>query len=229
MRPPSRRRSVRWALATGAGKDATLALHRARAEGLDVAVGFNLYDGETDRVAFHGTPIRLVRAHCEALGLEPVLAPTEPGRFEAAFEGMLERLGGMGVGGVVFGNIHLEDVRAWYEERTTGAGLLHREPLWGGAPDRLVREVLELGYRALVVSVDLDRGDPGWVGRPLDADLVDEMAARGVDPCGEHGEFHTFVYDGPEFRRPVPVATGEMVEMHGHRLVDLSPAPAEGG
>lgn len=188
-----------------------------------MSVGFNLYDGDTGRVAFHGTPVELVRAHCEALALKPVLAPTQPGAFEPAFLEMLDRLEGMGVGGVVFGNIHLVDVRAWYEERTTGAGLAHREPLWGEPPAELVREVVERGYRARVVSVDLARGDPDWVGRPLDAALVAEVEARGADPCGEHGEFHTFVHDGPGFRTPVPVRTGRVVEMHGHRLVDLEP------
>lgn len=220
--------SLRYALATGAGKDATLALHRARAAGLHVTVGFNLYDGETDRVAFHGTRVELVRAHCEALDLEPALAPVAPGAFESAFRGMLERLQAMGVEGVVFGNVHLADVREWYEARTTAAGLEHREPLWGESPADLVREVLDLGYRAVVVSVDLDRGDPAWVGRPLDHDLVARIEAHGADPCGEHGEFHTFVHDGPGFRRAVPVATGEVVEMRGHRLVDLVMARGHG-
>lgn len=217
--------SGRYALATGAGKDATLALHRARAAGLEVAVGFNLYDGASGRVAFHGTRTALVQAHCRALGLEPVLAPAREGGFEPAFLEMLRRLGGMGMEGVVFGNIHLEDVRAWYEERTTAAGLEHREPLWGQAPGELVREVVDLGYRAVVVSIDVERGDPAWVGRELDLDLVEAVEARGADPCGEQGEFHTFVYDGPAFRRPLPVVRGEVVEMHGHRLVDLTLAP----
>lgn len=212
-----------YALSTGSGKDATLALHRARAEGLDVRVGFNLYDGATERVAFHGTRAELVRRHCQALGLDPVVEPVRADGFEVAFAGMLERLREMGVGGVIFGNIHLEDVRAWYEERTRSAGLDHREPLWGEPPRALADEVVRLGYRALVVSVDLEQGDPSWLGRELEPDLLDRIEEAGADPCGERGEYHTFVFDGPAFRDPVAVERGEVVEMKGHRLLDLLP------
>lgn len=210
------------ALATGAGKDATLAFHRARAEGLDVSWAFNVYEGTTGRVRFHGTPKELVVAHARALELELVTDHTHPREFEEVFLDVLERLKERGVGGVVFGNVHLDGVRAWYEERTRAVGLEHVEPLWGEEPSELVRELIALGYRATVVSVDLERGDPTWLGRELTLSLVDEIEAAGVDPCGEHGEYHTFVWDGPDFHRPLPIRTGEVVEMEGHRLVDLS-------
>lgn len=213
-----------WALATGAGKDATLALHRARTEGMDVRIAFNLYDGSTRRVAFHGTRTELVAAHCRALGLEPLLEPVPQGGYEEAFVGVLRRLRRRGVAGVVFGNVHLADVRGWYEERTTGAGLRHLEPLWGEEPAAVVAEVVELGYRARVVSVDLEAGDGAWLGRDLAPDLVDEIARSGADPCGEHGEYHTFVLDGPAFGHAVTVRPGETLEMQGHRLLDLRPA-----
>lgn len=144
--------------------------------------------------------------------------------FETAFLQGLERLRDAGVRGIVFGNIHLEDIREWYEERVTGRGLEHVEPLWRGNPARLVREFVNLGYRGRVVSVMLEAGDPGWLGRELDAELVEEILAREeVDPCGERGEFHSFVWDGPLFRRAVSVRAGETVEMEGHRLLDLVP------
>lgn len=210
------------ALATGAGKDATLAFHRARAGGLDVSWAFNVYEGTTGRVRFHGTPKELVAAHTRALELELVTDHTHPREFEEVFLDVLDRLKERGVGGVVFGNVHLDGVRAWYEERTRAAGLEHVEPLWGEEPSELVRELIALGYRATVVSVDLERGDPAWLGRELTLSLVDEIEATGADPCGEHGEYHTFVWDGPDFHRPLPIRTGEVVEMEGHRLVDLS-------
>lgn len=201
-----------------------MALHRARASGLDVAVGFNLFDEESGRVAFHGTRRELVRRQCEALELEPLLVPVGKEGFEPAFLETLARLVASGVSGVVFGNVHLEDVRTWYEERTTASGLLHLEPLWGEEPIVVVSEVVGLGYRARVVSVDLELGDPSWLGRDLDDALVREILRSGADPCGEKGEYHTFVHDGPAFRRPVEARTGEVVEMKGHRLQDLLPA-----
>lgn len=217
----SRDRSASWALSTGAGKDATLALHRARAAGLDVSLAFNLYDRDSERVRFHGTRLELVRAHAEALGLDLLAFPTGPDDFEEAYGRMLARLTARQVDGVVYGNIHLDDVRGWYEERTTASGFEHREPLWGERPPELVRDVVALGYRAVVVSVDPERGDPTWLGRELTLSLVGEMEDRGVDPCGERGEYHTFVFDGPEFRRPVAFEPGEIVESEGHRLLDL--------
>jgi len=215
---------VRWALSTAAGKDATLALHRARAAGLDVQFALCLFDRDTERVRFHGTPVALVEAHAEALGMRLLALPTSPDDFEAVFLGALARLSELGAGGVVFGNVHLADVRAWYEERTVAAGLRHLEPLWGDPPADLVREVVRLGYRARVVSVDLEQGDGAWLGRDLDPRLVGEIEARGADPCGERGEYHTFVWDGPMFAAPVPVQPGGVVEGEGHRMVHLSMA-----
>lgn len=211
-----------YALATGAGKDAVLALHRARARGLEVTHALNIYEGNTGRVRFHGTRKELVAAQAGALELELVAAHTHPLGFEEVFQESLEKLSERGIEGVVFGDIHLADVRAWYEERTVAAGLEHLEPLWGLDPGELVQDVVALGYRPVVVSVDLERGRPEWLGRELSLSLIREIEDVGADPCGEHGEYHTFVWDGPEFRRPVPIVRGEEVEMEGHRLLDLT-------
>jgi uncharacterized protein (TIGR00290 family) len=216
-------RGVRFALATAAGKDATLALHRARADGLDVPFAFCIYDPATDRIRFHGTRRSLVEAQAAALGLELLALPAGPDDFEPVFLDGLTRLKSMGAGGMVFGNIHLADVRAWFEERTRREGLKHVEPLWGQRPGELVREVLALGYCPTIVSVDLVQGDAAWAGRELTLALVVEMEKLGADPCGERGEYHTFVADGPLFHSPVFVRTGETVEQNGHRLVDLLP------
>jgi uncharacterized protein (TIGR00290 family) len=218
---------LRYALATGAGKDATLALHRARASGLTVSLALCIYDRDSARVRFHGTRRELVEAQAAALGLDLLALPCAPAEFEGVFTGALQELKARKIGGIVFGNIHLADVRAWYEQRSKAARLKHVEPLWGSPPGELVREVVSLGYRATVVSVDLARSDADWVGRELTLPLVKEMEGRGVDPCGEQGEYHTFVFDGPLFHRPVLVEPGEVVEREGHRLVDLVPRAAE--
>lgn len=212
------------ALSWSGGKDSTLALDRARARGLPVGYLFNIYDGTSDRVRFHGVRRELVAQQAEALDLELIQRPSSPDDFEAVFLSILDELLTRGVDTVLFGNIHLEDVRAWYEERTRGRGLQHTEPLWGEDPETLLREFVARGHRALVVSVDGSRGDPAWPGRALDADFVADVLRRpDVDPCGEHGEFHSFVHDGPLFRRPIPIQTGERIESEGHVLIDLLP------
>lgn len=211
-----------YALMSSGGKDSTLALDRARRRGLEVRYLANIYEGSSGRVRFHGVRAELIRAQATSLGLECVQRHTHPLDFEPVFLDLLQDLKQRGCTGIVFGNIHLADVRAWYEGRVRGAGLEHVEPLWGEPAMELVYEVVERGYRAIVVSVDLKQPASGFLGRELDADLLTEIAITdGLDPCGERGEYHTFVYDGPQFSQPILVEPGEAVEFDGHRFLDL--------
>lgn len=224
-----------YAMAWSGGKDSTLALHRARRQGFRVTHLFTLFDGATDRVPYHGVRRALVEAQAGALDLELMTGTTGedlhgdgPEGFEAVLLDVLDRLSTGGIKGVVFGNIHLQDVRDWYEDRVRDRGLDHVEPLWGGEPLRLAREFVTLGYRGRVVSVHLENGDPAWLGTDLDVRFLEEVGAtRGVDAAGEEGEYHTFVWDGPLFRRAVPLQGEEVREIRGHRILDLRLADDE--
>jgi uncharacterized protein (TIGR00290 family) len=216
-----------YALMASGGKDSILALDRARDAGLDVRYLVTFHDGATGRVRFHGVRHELIELQAQALGLECLSMPTLPTTFEATFLRTLRELKDLGVTGVVFGNVSLADVREWYEERVRAAGLEHVEPLWGGPAVEVAWAVVERGYRAIVVSAEVARGVAGLLGREFDADLVTEISTRDdIDPCGERGEFHTFVFDGPEFSSPVGFSMGETVELEGRRFVDLVPAGA---
>jgi uncharacterized protein (TIGR00290 family) len=213
-----------YALMSSGGKDGTLALDRALRSGLDIRFLANIYEGSTGRVRFHGVRQELIARQAAALGLELVTAHTSPASFEPVFLELLATLKARGCTGIVFGNIHLSDVRAWYEDRVRAAGFEHVEPLWGDPPIELVHEVVERGYRALIVSVDLKQGAAGFLGRELDADLLTELSiADDIDPCGERGEYHTLVFEGPTLRQPVAFTTGRKVEIDGHRFLDLIP------
>lgn len=215
---------MRYALISSGGKDSTLALDRARREGLDVAVFATLYDAVSERIRFHGVRRELVARQADALGLALVANPTTPEHFDAAFGELLAELRDSGITGVIFGNVHLADVRAWYEERVTAAGLRHVEPLWGAPAVEIAWEVVERGYRAIIVSVNLRERAVDLLGREFDADVVTQLGCTdGLDPCGERGEYHTFVFDGPEFRRPVGFTLGAKSEMEDHRILDLVP------
>lgn len=211
------------ALGWSGGKDSALALHRLRAQGRPVRWLVNLFEASSGRVRFHGVRAEVVRAQAAALGVELVQRPVSADGFESAFRAVLEELAALGCGAVAFGNVHLQDVRAWYEARVRAAGLEHLEPLWGRPPLDVVGEFVALGYRAVVTSVDLSRGRPEWVGAALDGEFARSVEAAGCDPCGEYGEYHTFVYDGPAFRRPVAFRLGERMERDGHLFVDLVP------
>jgi uncharacterized protein (TIGR00290 family) len=216
---------MRYALSFSGGKDSTLALDRSVRQDLEVAYLFNIFEGSTGRVRFHGIQAPLIAAQAESMGIPLIQDSTSPDDYESVFMRLLERFKREGIGGIIFGNIHLADIRAWYEERTRGHGFEHVEPLWGTSGLELVQEVIDRGYAAYVVSIDLARTPDAWLGRALDRSLLDEILARpDVDPCGERGEYHTFVRNGPLFQRPIDVRLGQRIEMEGHALLEVVPA-----
>lgn len=191
------------------GKDSALALQRARASGLDVTLLLSFYDESTGRVRFHATRVEMLMQQAIAIGIELRAIATSWPEMEARLREELERLQSEGFEGVVFGDIHLADVRAWYEERVTAAGLRHVEPIWDEPPADLLWEFVESGGRAVITCVDLKRLDELWLGRIIDERFAVDIAATGVDECGENGEYHSFVFDGPVFTRPVQWIAGE--------------------
>ncbi len=218
-----RGRQPSWAVAWSGGKDSTLALHRWRQRGERVTHLFNLHEADSGRVRFHGVRCELIEAQARSLDCKLVQEATGPEEFETHFQLGLARLKEAGIHGLVFGNIHLADVREWYESRVRAAGLEHREPLWGENSAALVREFLGAGYRTRIVSVNLGLGAVRWLGEELSARLVAELEqAGGVDPAGERGEYHTFCWDGPTFREPVRTRTAGTFEREGHRILDLA-------
>ncbi|HET9781614.1 MAG TPA: diphthine--ammonia ligase [Candidatus Dormibacteraeota bacterium] len=199
----------RFALMWSGGKDSALALHRARARGLDVQLLLNFYDQDTGRVRFHATPIALLHEQAAAIGIELRAIGTTWPEMDSALQEELGRLRGCGFTGIVFGDIHLADVRAWYEGRVRAAGLEHVEPLWGDPSPNLLSEFVKSGGRAVVTCVDLNKLDESWLGRIIDDAFVAGIAAIGIDACGENGEYHSFAFDGPVFARPVSWVAGE--------------------
>jgi uncharacterized protein (TIGR00290 family) len=211
-----------YALFWSGGKDSLLALDRARRAGLNVTHLVNIYEGNSGRVRFHGVRRRHIHAQAEALGLALVQTHTHPGDFEVALGEAFSGLKRASIDGVVFGNIHLADIRAWYEERTKAAGFEHVEPLWGDPPAALVREFVERGHRARIVSVNLKSGRAEWLGRRFDAELIAELeAAAPADVCGECGEYHSFAFGGPLFRHHLAMDVEGRLEMENHLILDF--------
>jgi len=214
-----------YALMWSGGKDSVLALHRARTRGLPVTRLLNFYDAATRRVRFHATRIELLRAQAEAAGVTLTAVGTTWPEMEARLGEELRRLREEGFSGVVLGDIHLTDVRAWYEERVTAAGLEHVEPLWAEPPAALLREFVESGGRAVLTCVELARLDQTWLGRLVDERFLEDIEGAGVDACGENGEFHTFAFAGPVFRGPVGWRPGGRHSEGGFLQLDLLLTP----
>ncbi|MGH7765054.1 MAG: diphthine--ammonia ligase [Candidatus Dormibacteraceae bacterium] len=211
------------ALMWSGGKDSALALNRSIASGIRVTRLINFYDADTGRVRFHATRVAMVEAQAAALGIELRAIPSSWREMPERLAAELVRLRGEDFEGVVFGDIHLVDVRAWYEDRVRAAGLNHVEPIWGEPPAALLREFVDGGGRAVITCVDLARLGPHWLGRIIDENFVEQIAHAGVDPCGENGEYHSFAFGGPSFHRPVGWRRGDTRTDSGFSQLDLLP------
>lgn len=184
----------------------------------------------SERVAMHAVRLSLLRAQAEAVGLPlqevriPWPCPNEA--YEAAMARALAAARERGVTAVAFGDLFLDDVRRYREERMAGTGLRTLFPLWERPTRELAEEMIASGQRAVITCVDPKALPGAFAGRAFDDALLADLP-EGVDPCGERGEFHSFAWDGPAFRHPVRVRAGERVEHDGIVFVDLLPGASE--
>jgi uncharacterized protein (TIGR00290 family) len=215
-------------VAWSSGKDAAHALHLLRTEWRAEVVGLlTTMNARAGRVAMHAVREQLLRRQAEAVGLPvhlvPIPSPCSNAEYEAAMGAAVRALYEHGVRHVAFGDLFLDDVRRYREERLRGTGIEPLFPLWGRDTRELAREMQAQGVRATLTCVDPRVLPAAFAGRQWDAALLGELPPA-VDPCGERGEFHTFVTDGPAFRTPVAVEHGEVVERDGFVFADLLPA-----
>ncbi|HKG93918.1 MAG TPA: hypothetical protein VKA84_18560 [Gemmatimonadaceae bacterium] len=207
------------------GKDSSLALRAVLADpALAVAGLVTTVTEGYDRISMHGVRRSLLRAQAESLELPLIEVPipirSSNDSYEAATLAALEAHRAAGIERVVFGDLFLADVRAYRERLLERAGMRCLFPLWGLDTRALAREFIAAGFRAVLCAVDPCQIDAGLCGRDYDESLLAELPP-GADPCGENGEFHTFVHDGPPFARPVPLRRGEVVEREGFVFCDL--------
>ena len=213
------------AMCFSGGKDSALALQALRQAGeYRVRTLITTVTGGYDRVSMHGVRRSLVRAQAASLGipLAEVAVPPEPSNeaYERAMGREFDRQRGAGIRRIGFGDIFLEDLREYRERQLAERGLEAVFPLWRRSTARLARSFIRDGFEATVVCVSLAALDASFAGRPFDAAFLADLP-ESADPCGENGEFHTFVSAGRVFARPVPVARGEVVERDGFAFCDL--------
>jgi uncharacterized protein (TIGR00290 family) len=220
-------------LSWSSGKDSAWALHCLRQGGeYRVAGLLTTLNAAFDRVAMHSTRRALLEAQARAAGLPlhtvPLPWPCSNEQYEAAMRTACEAALAAGVEAIAFGDLFLEDVRRYREEKLQGTGLQPVFPVWGLDTHQLARDMIEGGLRARIVCVDPKKLPRDFAGREFDAEFLRDLPA-GVDPCGENGEFHSVVYDGPMFDQPIPVEGGEVVERDGFVFADVrvaEPVPA---
>ena len=212
-------------LSWSSGKDSASALHllRARAD-VEVVGLLTTFNGAAERVAMHAVRRVLVEAQAKRAGL-PLWSYDLPARCSnAEYEEVLGRVFARareeGVEGIAYGDLFLRDIREYRERQMAGSGLTPIFPVWGLPTGELAREMIRAGVRAKVTCVDPQKLDRSYAGREFDLQMVEGLP-EGVDPCGENGEFHTFVYESPVFSRVIGVGVGELVERDGFCFADV--------
>jgi len=220
------------ALSWSGGKDSALALHTLlRDRTVEVAALVTTVTSEYDRVSMHGVRMALLDEQATVLGLPLRVVRIPPAatnaRYERAMREALQTLRQQGIAAMAFGDLFLADVREYRERLLRDSGVEALFPIWGRATDPLARRFVRDGFRAVLVCVDPRQIDVSHCGADFDDVLLDALPAT-ADPCGENGEFHTFVYDGPMFDRPIRARRGEVVEKTGFVFCDLLPSDAAG-
>jgi len=217
----------RAVLSFSSGKDSAYALHIARQTGeLEITCALTTITESFDRVSMHGVRRALLERQLDALGLPaltiPIPYPCPNEVYERAMGEAVQKLRADGVTHMIFGDLYLEDVRAYREAKLAGTGITPVFPLWGRPTRELAREMVDSGLRAVVACIDPQKLDRTFVGRTFDASFLDALPPE-IDPCAERGEFHTAVVAGPMFARPIATRVGEIVERDGFVYADVIP------
>ena len=202
-----------------------MALWELRKElGIEPMALLTTFTEDYDRVSMHAVRKELLRAQARATGIELVEIGIPAACVNEVYEERMAHAFARppldGAGTIAFADLFLEDVRAYREERLTVAGREGLFPLWGRDTTVLAHEFVEAGFEATLVCVDTSQLEPSFVGRPFDEALLADLPPD-VDPCGENGEFHTFVHAGPIFEAPIEVELGEIVMRDGFAFQDL--------
>ncbi len=213
-------------LSWSSGKDSAMALHRTlAAKELEVVCLLTTVSDAFHRVSMHGVREELLEVQAKSVGiqLQKVIIPYPCPNvvYEEKMREVLSLWKGKGVTQVIFGDLFLEDIRKYREEKIAQINLTPIFPVWGKDTANLAREMLDTGFRAIICCVDPKKLDPQFAGREFDSSLLKDLP-ENVDPCGENGEFHTFVYDGPIFKKPIPVQVGERVMRDGFQFADIT-------
>ncbi|AXE33227.1 diphthine--ammonia ligase [Chromobacterium phragmitis] len=206
------------------GKDSCLALWRAAQAGAKPQALLTMLDEAGDRSRSHGVRPEVLALQAQALGLPQRLGKASWNDYREVFIEQLRAAAADGIQAAVFGDIDLDAHREWEEGVCAEAGLAAVLPLWGERRADLAREFVDAGFVARIVMVNTALVDEKWLGRTFNRQLIKDMLAEGVDPCGEAGEFHTLVMDGPLFDKPLALRDGEAAKLGEYRALDLLPA-----
>lgn len=195
------------------GKDSCLACYKAMKQGYRIKYLLNFVSRESKRGCFHGIEGKLLKFQADLIGIPLAQKEVSPDmkKYEEEFKAAVTELRGGDIGTMVFGDIYLLEHESWIERVCRELKINAMEPLWGNSPENIVEEFIRIGFKAIIVSCKADVMAREFIGRQVDMDLVKELKKIGVCPCGEKGEFHTLVVDGPIFSKPIEILESKVI------------------
>ena len=205
------------------GKDCMLALYRIQKTGTQqVKILLNMCDADSDFSRSHGIHSSMIVRQAEALGIELLQPKTDRSSYEQNFKAAILKLKEQGIAGGVFGDIYLWEHRHWIERVCNDCGVEAIFPLWDNPVSEIAAEIISEGFKTLIVSVNAKQLTKDFLGKVYDSAFVEELSQiEGVDVCAELGEFHTFVYDGPNFQHPVSFQKGAESFRDNHWFLEI--------
>ena len=213
---------MKFALSYSGGKDSMLALYRAIKLGHEPVALITTYNEKRQNSHFHEIPFALLEQAAKSLGIPLILIKTEGERYAQDFENCLADLKEKGIELCVFGDIDLEEHFTWCNERCVNVGIKSLFPLRYENRRSLVEEFIDAGFYSIITVLDTERMREDYLGQVLAHDVIDRLEADGVDVCGESGEYHSFVFDGPLFQIPVEFTPGKIKRVGNHAFLPLA-------
>ena len=202
------------------GKDSCFACYRALNEGYELSHLANFISQEFKRVSFHGTESRLIQMQSQAIGIPVLQKETTPNGYEREFKEAVRSLLPQGIKGMVFGDIYLQEHKDWVERVCGELGIEAVEPLWGKNSEEVLTGFIDAGFEAIIVSAQARLIDEDWIGRRVDRDFMNYLKAKNIDLCGENGEYHTLVVNGPLFKRRIGVTESRIIKRENYWFLD---------
>ncbi|MFC1916626.1 diphthine--ammonia ligase [Chloroflexota bacterium] len=207
------------------GKDSCLACYLATSNGFKVRYLANTVTEDGQRSRSHGIPADVIKVQSQAMGIPIVQQPTTGNNYEAQFKKMLRTFKQEGVEGGVFGDIDFEEHRQWVERVCQEVDIIPHLPLWGESQDKILRDFIDLGFESIIVTTIADLLGEEWLGRKVDLDFLSHLAklreTKDITPCGEAGEYHTLVIDGPLFNQRLEILETRKVLRDEHWFLEI--------
>jgi len=202
------------------GKDCCLAYYKAILNGYDISYLVNFISKENRRVSFHGTEARLIQLQAEAIGIPLLQKETTKDGYEQEFKEAVRSLIPTGIKGMVFGDIYLIDHGDWVGRVCGDLGIEAVEPLWGIDTEEILADFIDAGFEAVIVSTRSEFIGKEWIGRTVDREFLKYLKDNNFDVCGEHGEYHTLVINGPIFKKRIEIIEGRIISKDNHWILD---------